>query len=161
MKITKHCCLAPKELKKDRKHWSKTSADPSSLTNGLRQFEPEQKRNLFLNPVKSPGFGHSSYCGQYILFSFVKGLLHKWVVLSEGFNSKIYVRLAKKFSKSLAIQGSGFNCKHHNLFNSQHRRITTFAGDAQHLHFAIILTCDIAKIEEFAQKDFFSWMTIW
>lgn len=74
------------------------------------------------------------------------------VLLSEGFSSKSYVRLVKKFHKSLAIQGSYFNYKHHNLFCSHFLRITTFAGDPQHLHFAIILTCDIPKIEEFAQQ---------
>lgn len=74
------------------------------------------------------------------------------VLLSEGFDPKIYVRLVKKVSKSLAIQGSGLNCKHHNTLYSQFLRITTFAGDPQHLHFAIILTCDIPKIEESAQQ---------
>lgn len=74
------------------------------------------------------------------------------VLLSEGFSSKIYVRLVKKVSKILAIQGSGFNYKLHNPLYSQFLRITTFAGDPQHLHFPIILTCDIPKIEEFAQQ---------
>lgn len=73
-------------------------------------------------------------------------------LLSEGSNSKIYVRLVRKVSKSLAIQGSGFNCKHHNPLYGQFLRIITFAGDPQHLHSATILTCDIPKVEKFAQK---------
>lgn len=63
---------------------------------------------------------------------------------------------ANKVSKSLVIQVSSFNCKQWNPLSHQYLRITIFCRLNP---FSVIPTCDVPKIAELTQQQFFSSLT--